>query len=168
MLWCGPRQCRCSNLRFQKLDLGNVTEAWRIVKTWKYLLRECVSLNASVKKIAEKFQLTNIQAPGAALQWMTSPSQQGTVIAVPLWTEPPLLRGKAIHKRKTPPSPRKLPRFLQKYPSSNPKIRNRPQASQDVKQDALVLLLPPSCHQERRKQTPPWDFFHPESRRQLI
>lgn len=153
MLWRGPRQYRCSNLRFQKLDLRNVTEAWRIVKTWKYLLRECVSLNVPVKKIAEKFQLTNVQAPGAALRWMTSPSQQGTVIAVPLWTETSPLRGKAIYKRKTPPSPRKLPHFLQKYPSSNPKIRNKPQASQEVKQDALVLLLPPNCHQERGNKT---------------
>lgn len=126
LLGHGPGQCRCSNLRLQQLDLGNVTETWRIVKTWKYLLRECVSLTAPVKEIAEKYQLTNIRTAGAALPQMTNPSHWGMVIAAPLQTVSSPLRGKAIRRRQTTPSPCKLPHFLRKYPSSNPKNQEQP------------------------------------------
>lgn len=148
----------------KKLDLGNVTETWRIIKTWKYLPRECVSLTASVKEIAEKFQLTNVQTPGAALPWMTNPSYQGTVIAAPLQRVSAQLRGKATHRRKTTPSPCKLPQSLQKYPSSNPKIRNSPQPSQEGDQHALALLLPPSYRQERGTKSR-WGVFPPREQK---
>lgn len=108
-----PGWCRGLNLRLQQLDLGNVTEAWRIIKKWKYLPRECVSLAAPVKEIAEKFQLTNMHTPGAALPQMTNPSHRGRVIAVPLQTASSLLWGKATCRRKPTPSPCKMPCSLQ-------------------------------------------------------
>lgn len=136
---------RWSNLRLQQLGLGNVTEAWRIMKTWKYLPREGMSLNAPVKEIADRFQLTSThpqgqQDPGwqthhTGEQWLLHPSK--------LWLHP---WGQSIHRRRTSPRPCKLPHFLQKYPSSNPQIRNIPHRKEPP---ALALRLPPRCHQER-------------------
>lgn len=62
-----------------------------------------MSLNTPVKKITEKFQLTNTHTPGAALPWVTNPSQQGAVIAAPLQTAASPLRGRAFIGDKQPP-----------------------------------------------------------------
>lgn len=55
--------------------------------------------------------------------------------------------GQSIHRRQTTPRPCKLPHFLQKYPSSNPQIRNNPHRKETP---PLALRLPPGCHQARR------------------
>jgi len=123
--------------------------------------------SAPVKEIAEKFQLTNIHTPRAALPQTTNPSHRGTAIAAPLQTAFSPLRGKAICRKQPTPSPCKLPRSLQKYRSTNPQIRNSPQPSQEGEQHALALRLPTHCHQERRANLLE-EFFLPESRRQPI
>lgn len=46
-----------------------------------------MSLNAPIKEIADKFQLTNTHTPGEELPWVVpNPSHWGAVIAAPLQT----------------------------------------------------------------------------------
>lgn len=109
LLGHGPGQCRWLNLSLQHLDLGNVTEMWRIVKTWKYWRNVCHSLLLS-GKIQKNFSWQTYPIPGAALPWMTNPSHWGTVIAAPLKTGLSLLWGNAMCRRQTTQS-------MQKYSS---------------------------------------------------